>query len=446
MKIEIPEIVKYITDILKKNGYSAYAVGGCIRDTIMEKTPSDWDICTSSTPQETLECLKKHNVSENGLKHGTVTVVFDHIPYEITTFRVDGQYNDNRHPDSVKFVRNLKEDLARRDFTINAMAYNDSDGLCDYFGGKNDIKNKLIRCVGDPDKRFNEDALRIMRALRFSSVLDFDIESSTSKSIHRNKNLLRNISAERIMSEFSKIIIGKNIAKILTEYVDVFCVFIPEIKPMMGFEQKNKHHIYDVWTHTIKAVEATPPDKVLRFAALFHDIGKPKTFFIDNQGIGHFYGHPEISREIAHNVFRRLKSDKSTMEQVEQLIKYHDVKIIPKSKYVRRAVVKSGSKIFEKLLIIKRADAIAQNPELLPNKLAYIDELEKIYKENFSEVSDFTLKSLDINGYDLMNIGIQPGKEIGICQRKLFKLVVDGEIENKKDILLKEVKQWYNIE
>ncbi|MDD6489698.1 MAG: hypothetical protein PUG48_07785, partial [Clostridia bacterium] len=268
MKINLPNGVQKIISTLAEKGYNSYAVGGCIRDSIMNKKPSDWDICTSSMPEETLSTLGKHNIIKNGLKHGTVTVRFDGVSYEITTFRVDGEYSDNRHPNNVKFVRNLKDDLARRDFTINAMAYNDSDGLCDYYGGLDDIKNKIIRCVGDPDKRFFEDGLRIMRALRFASVLGFDIEKETAESIHRCCNLLKNISAERIMSEFSKLIVGQNAEKILLEYSDVFCVFIPEIRQMIGFKQKNPHHIYDVWTHTVKAVVNTPPEKIIRLSAL----------------------------------------------------------------------------------------------------------------------------------------------------------------------------------
>lgn len=440
MKILIPEKVKYIIDTLCENGYNAYAVGGCIRDTIMNKEPSDWDICTSSTPEETLECLEKNNVSKNGLKHGTVTVVFNKVPYEITTFRIDGEYSDNRHPENVTFVRNLKEDLGRRDFTINAMAYNDTEGLCDFFGGKKDIENKLIRCVGNPDKRFNEDALRMMRALRFASILGFNIEKSTSESIHRNKELLKNISAERIMSEFSKMIVGDNIEKILMEYSDVFCVFIPEIKRMIGFKQKNKHHIYDVWKHTVKAVVNTPADKILRFSALFHDIGKPQCFTVDKKGIGHFYGHPEVSEKLTFNILKRLKFDNKTVEQVTELVKRHDVKIISETKYVRRFVVKMGDELFEKLLLLKRADAMAQNPIFTPEKLKYINELERIYNEN--KLPNFTIKSLAVNGYDLMNIGVKKGTEIGIYQKRLFKLVVDGEIPNKKEVLLEKAAEW----
>ena len=445
MKINLPSGVQNIINMLAEKGYNAYAVGGCIRDSIMNKTPSDWDICTSSTPEETLKALGKNNIIKNGLKHGTVTVRFDGVSYEITTFRVDGQYTDNRHPSNVKFVRNLKDDLARRDFTINAIAYNDSDGLCDYYGGLDDINNKIIRCVGDPDKRFFEDGLRIMRALRFASVLGFEIEKQTADSIHTCRNLLKNISAERIMSEFSKLIVGKNAEKILLEYSDVFCVFMPEIQSMIGFQQKNPHHIYDVWTHTVKATVNTPPEKIIRFSALFHDIGKPKTFSVDEDGIGHFYGHTSVSAELTHKILKRLKCDNKTLEQVTTLVKMHDVMIIPEPKYVRRVLSKIGAEMFQKLLYIKRADSLAQNPSTLPEKTEYLQKLTEVYNQEINKSEDFTLKSLAVNGNDLIQIGITDGKQIGNCLKKLFSMVIDGTLENDKTVLLKTAKNIYKI-
>lgn len=445
MKINLPCGVQTIISKLAQKGYNSYAVGGCIRDSIMNKTPSDWDICTSSMPEETLSALGKNNIIKNGLKHGTVTVRFDGISYEITTFRVDGEYTDNRHPNNVKFVRNLKDDLARRDFTINAMAYNDSDGLCDYYGGLDDIKNKIIRCVGDPDKRFYEDGLRIMRALRFAAVLGFDIEKDTAESIHRCCGLLKNISAERIMSEFSKLIVGQNAEKILLEYSDVFCVFIPEIRQMIGFKQKNPHHIYDVWTHTVKAVVNTPPEKIIRLSALFHDIGKPKTFFVDKKGIGHFYGHPKVSADLTHKILRRLKCDNKTLEQVTTLVKMHDVMIIPEPKYVRRVLAKIGTEMFRKLLYIKRADSLAQNPSTLPEKTEYLRKLESVYNDEINKTEDFSLKSLAINGNDLIEIGITDGKQIGDCLKKLFSMIIDGTLKNEKTVLLETAKKICKI-
>ena len=287
--IKMPENAKGIIDKLRTCGYDAYAVGGCIRDSIMGKIPYDWDICTSALPEEVLEVLGERNIIENGLKHGTVTVHIDGENYEITTFRTDGQYLDNRHPENVTFVRELKEDLSRRDFTMNSLAYNYSEGLIDIFGGRDDINNSIIRCVGDPDKRFGEDALRILRALRFSSQLGFSIEEKTSASIHKNAELLKNISAERIMSEFTKILMGKNVEDVLMNYKDVIAVFIPEIKPMFGFEQHNPHHVYDVWQHTVKSVACVKNERILRLTAFFHL--KPLQLTVGEKGI--FTGIPK---------------------------------------------------------------------------------------------------------------------------------------------------------
>ncbi len=435
-KIKLPENVKRIIETLNSKGYNAYAVGGCIRDSLMNKCPSDWDICTSSLPQETLDTLGKNNIIENGLKHGTVTVHIDNENYEITTFRTDGIYLDNRHPENVIFVRDLKEDLSRRDFTVNALAYNDSDGLIDLFKGTDDIKNRCIRCVGDPDRRFNEDALRILRALRFSSQLGFTIEDETSYSIHKNAMLLKNISAERIMSEFVKILTGANVEDVLMNYYDVVSVFIPEIKPMIGFRQRNPHHIYDVWKHTVKVISHIEPQKVLRLAAFFHDSGKPSTFTIDKNNIGHFHGHPDISELIANDVLRRLKADNNTISKVRLLVKLHDLRPSATSKNVRKMLAKTGAENFLLLLKLKWADAMGQNPLLLNEKLKYIDELEKIYNSEITGDSAFTLKQLKINGSDLKRIGINEGKKIGIILKCLLDCVIEGELENDQEKLL----------
>lgn len=437
LQIKLPDNVKEIIRILNIRGYDAYAVGGCIRDSLMGKTPSDWDICTSSLPQETLDALGKTNIIENGMKHGTVTVHIDKQNYEITTFRTDGKYLDNRHPENVKFVRSLEEDLSRRDFTVNALAYNERDGLIDLFKGIDDIENKCIRCVGDPDKRFNEDALRILRALRFSSQLGFGIDNKTSESIHKNAYLLKNISAERIMSEFLKILSGPNVENILMQYPDVISVFIPEIQPMLGFRQRNPHHIYDVWEHTVKAVSYIKPQKELKLAAFFHDSGKPNTFTIDGDNIGHFHGHPDISELIANDVLRRLKADSNTIKKVRLLIKLHDLRPLASSKNVRKMLVKTGVKNFPLLLELKRADAKAQNPLTLKEKLEYLDELDKIYQAEIAGDTAFTLKQLKVNGSDLKLMGINEGKKIGMILNQLLNCVIEGELENNKDELLK---------
>ena len=436
IKLTLPQDVKMITDRLNKNGYKAYAVGGCIRDCMMSRTPSDWDICTSALPEQTLEALGMPNIIENGLKHGTVTVRLNNNNYEITTFRTDGDYVDNRHPDSVTFVSDVKDDLSRRDFTVNAMAYNDTDGLQDHFSGTEDIKNRIIRCVGDPDKRFNEDGLRIMRALRFSSQLGFSIEEATAASLRRNAGLLKNISAERIRTEFIKLLCGENAEEVLTAYPDVISVFIPEIIPLQGFEQKNPHHIYDVWTHTVKVVSSVKNDGTMRLAAFLHDIGKPRAFTIDSSGTGHFKGHPEISAIMSDEILRRLKFDNETIRTVCTLIKYHDFRPPAEPKYVRRLMSNIGAPLFERLLDLKRGDAMGQNPVMLKEKLGYIDDLEAVYRAELSSSGVCTLKTLAVNGRDIMSLGIKDGKTVGSVLNFLLDKVIDGEAENNKESLL----------
>ncbi len=434
--IKMPENAKGIIDKLRTCGYDAYAVGGCIRDSIMGKIPYDWDICTSALPEEVLEVLGERNIIENGLKHGTVTVHIDGENYEITTFRTDGQYLDNRHPENVTFVRELKEDLSRRDFTMNSLAYNYSEGLIDIFGGRDDINNSIIRCVGDPDKRFGEDALRILRALRFSSQLGFSIEEKTSASIHKNAELLKNISAERIMSEFTKILMGKNVEDVLMNYKDVIAVFIPEIKPMFGFEQHNPHHVYDVWQHTVKSVACVKNERILRLTAFFHDIGKPKAFTVDSGGKGHFHGHPEVSDRMADDILKRLKTDNNTIATVRLLIKLHDLRPKADEKNVRRLMYETGKENYPLLMDIKRADALAQNPEMHGYKLEYIAQLENIYKQELEKKSAFNLKTLAVNGRDIINTGVRDGRTIGMILEYLLDRVIDGDIENDKQLLL----------
>ncbi|MBQ8134015.1 MAG: HD domain-containing protein [Clostridia bacterium] len=441
MKIAVPENVNRIIGQLEAAGYPAYAVGGCIRDSLMGITPHDWDICTAAVPEKVLEILGKHNVIESGLKHGTVTVKYSGELYEITTFRTDGEYLDNRRPESVTFVRSLKEDLKRRDFTVNAIAYNEAKGLCDYFGGKEDIRNKLIRCVGDPDKRFNEDALRIFRALRFAARFGFEIEEQTAFSVRKNAHLLCNISAERIASELLQIIDGEYAEAVLLSYSDVLGIIIPEILPMVGLNQRNPHHIYDVWGHTVKVIVNSPHGKMMRLAALLHDIAKPECFFTDEKGTGHFHGHPEMGAKMAEAIMRRLKLDNKTIESVSILIRYHDLRPQANGKNVRRMISKIGCEAFENLMELKRADARGQNPDKLAEKLAYIHRLEEIYQEVTANGDEFNLKSLKINGNDLIQMGITEGKQIGKILNQLLSEVIDGTIENDREMLLLKAKQ-----
>lgn len=429
--IILPKEVSFALNMLCSNGFEAYIVGGCVRDSLMSLKPKDYDITTSALPEETKKIFKEFNLIETGIKHGTVTVIIDGIPLEITTYRVDSDYSDNRHPDSVNFTRSLKEDASRRDFTMNAIAYSDSDGIKDFFNGQADIQNGIIRCVGDADKRFNEDALRIMRALRFASVLGFSVEDNTKKAIFKNKALLLNISAERLASELSKLLCGKDAGKILTEYIDVLGVIIPELLPMKGFNQHNCHHIYDVLEHTAQVIDNIPPSVDLRLSALFHDIGKPPCFALSEDGVGHFYGHAKISAQLSLEIMTRLKYDNQTKDVVCTLVKAHDVQIENTEKAVKRALNKYTPEIFSKLILLKRADNFGQNPEYRFRQNGY-DALEKTAQKILSEKQCFSLKNLAVNGNDLIKLGIKPGPEMGNILNMLLEKVINGELTNDK--------------
>ncbi len=429
--IILPKEVSFALNMLCSNGFEAYIVGGCVRDSLMSLKPKDYDITTSALPEETKKIFKEFNLIETGIKHGTVTVIIDGIPLEITTYRVDSDYSDNRHPDSVNFTRSLKEDASRRDFTMNAIAYSDSDGIKDFFNGQADIQNGIIRCVGDADKRFNEDALRIMRALRFASVLGFSVEDNTKKAIFKNKALLLNISAERLASELSKLLRGKDAGKILTEYIDVLGVIIPELLPMKGFNQHNCHHIYDVLEHTAQVIDNIPPSVDLRLSALFHDIGKPPCFALSEDGVGHFYGHAKISAQLSLEIMTRLKYDNQTKDVVCTLVKAHDVQIENTEKAVKRALNKYTPEIFSKLILLKRADNFGQNPEYRFRQNGY-DALEKTAQKILSEKQCFSLKNLAVNGNDLIKLGIKPGPEMGNILNMLLEKVINGELTNDK--------------
>lgn len=440
--IKMPSEVKEILDKLHKSGFEAFIIGGCVRDSLRSQSPKDYDITTSALPDEVKTVFSEYRIFETGIKHGTVTVMVNTTPIEITTYRIDSEYSDNRHPDKIIFTKSLREDAARRDFTMNAIAYNNEIGLVDYFGGCNDIKNGIIRCVGDPDKRFNEDALRIIRALRFASVLNFKIEKNTQTSIFNNKELLMNVSVERISSELLKLLCGCNAKQIIMEYVDVLGVVIPELLPMKGFEQKNYHHIYDVLEHTATAVESIEPSPTLRLAALFHDVGKPPCFFIGNDGLGHFYGHSRVSADMTNEILKRLNFDNATRCLTVTLVKAHDVQIEKTEKSVKRALNKYTPDVFFKLIKLKRADNSAQNPEFFYRKKDY-DELESIANKIINEKQCFCMRDLAINGKDLINCGIEPGPKMGKILCHLLDMVISGKLENSKDILIEYAKKKF---
>ncbi len=425
-------------EMLSGAGYEAYAVGGAVRDMLMGRPAGDIDITTSATPRQTLTVFAGYKTIETGIKHGTVTVVINGENIEITTYRTESGYTDSRHPDSVHFTTSLEEDCARRDFTVNSICYNPAVGFVDYYDGMADIKNGVIRCVGDPVQRFSEDALRILRAVRFASVLGFEIETATKQAAFSCAHLLKNISAERIYAEFSKLLCGDNVKKVLLEYTEILAVFMPEIMHTKGFDQKNHHHIYDVLEHTAVAVENTPKIPQLRMAALLHDFGKPHTFSVDENGIGHFYGHGDVSRQLARDILTRLKVSNEDYRLITTLVKYHDTPVANTEKSVRRALNKYGEKDLRYLLRLKRADNRGQNIRDFDRTAEY-DRLEITINSVIEKQQCFSLKQLVVNGNDLADVGIPPSPQTGHILNTLLEMVINEELPNDRDILLQYI-------
>ena len=418
--------------------------GGAVRDSILNRPVHDWDICTSATPSEMLEIFKDKKIIETGLQHGTVTVVVNGEPYEITTYRIDGIYSDNRRPDTVTFTDKLVEDLRRRDFTINAMAYNDEEGLIDPFNGMKDIKYKKISCVGCAEDRFGEDALRILRAIRFAAQLEFIIMPSTDWEIHKQYKNLENISIERINSEFCKIASSDDFCVELLLYKDVFSLFIPELKDMFDFPQNNPWHIWNVFGHTIHAVEyCDSDDLVVRLAVFFHDFGKPHSYQDGKDGIRHFKGHGKVSADMTDSIMKRLRFDNETRNNVVELVYYHDATFEAGKKYVKRWLNKIGEKQFRRLLQVKKADNKAQNLELSSDRIKELSEIEALIDEVLQEDECFSLKDLAVNGKDLIGVGYKAGKELGNTLNKLLQLVIDGDCPNEKEKLLQEAESLW---
>jgi tRNA nucleotidyltransferase (CCA-adding enzyme) len=439
--IELPEKVKYIIDTIMAAGYEAYAVGGCIRDSILGKEPSDWDITTSASPAQ-VKALFRRTV-DTGIQHGTVTVLLEKEGFEVTTYRIDGAYEDSRHPKEVVFTSSLLEDLKRRDFTINAMAYNEKDGLVDAFGGMEDIQAKTIRCVGNPLERFGEDALRILRAVRFSAQLGYEIEEETRKAIRVLAPNLRKISAERIQAELVKLVISPHPEYLLTAYeTGITAVVLPELDLCMETPQKNPHHCYSVGVHILETMKALRPDKVLRLAALFHDMGKPACLTVDEEGIHHFYGHPEVSEQIADKILHRLKFDNDTIYLVKKLVKYHDRYIEPEQKAVRHAMNRMGEEVFPLLLEIKEGDTLAQSFFRREEKLQNLKAVREVYEYVLEKKQCVSLKTLAVNGKDLIEeAGMQPGRELGEVLKELLEEVIENPDLNRREVLLNLVKE-----
>lgn len=435
--MKLPKNVEYIITTLEEAGFEGYAVGGCVRDTLLNKSPDDWDITTSAKPDQAKGLFAK--TIDTGIKHGTITVLLGKETYEVTTYRIDGEYEDSRHPKEVIFTSSLVEDLKRRDFTINAMAYNAKSGIVDEFGGMQDLGNKIIRCVGNPVERFTEDALRMMRAVRFSGQLGYEIEEATAAAVKKLAPTLEKISAERICTELTKLLLSPNPQYLKKAYeMGMTRIFLPEFDLAMETEQNHPHHCYGVGEHTLHSLAKVRADKVLRFTMLFHDLGKAQTKTTDEDGIDHFHGHAAVSAEIADIVMKRLRFDNDTRLKVVKLVKYHDLKVELTPKYVRRAIVKLGEELFPLLLEVKRADFLAQSMYMREEKEAELRELEKIYRQILEEKNCISLKDLAVSGGDLIKAGIKPGKEIGEILQKLLDLVLESPECNTKDFLLEK--------
>lgn len=437
MHIELPQKVKFIIETIRQAGYEAYAVGGCVRDSILGRIPDDWDITTSATPMQIKELFRR--TVDTGIQHGTVTVMLEKEGFEVTTYRIDGKYEDNRHPSEVIFTPSLKEDLKRRDFTINAMAYNETDGVIDLFGGMEDIRKKRICCVGDARARFSEDALRIMRAVRFSAQLGYTIEEKTAEAIRELAPNLKAISAERIQVELVKLVTSPNpdFLRLAYQY-GVTKVILPEFDRAMETEQNHAHHCYSVGEHILHSMRAIAPDKVLRLSMLFHDLGKPQSITTDADGINHFHGHAQVSQELAKDILHRLKFDNETIRKVTKMVYYHDYGngVTPSDTIVRRAVNKIGEELFPLFLQVRQADMDAQSDYKRSEKQAGLDAWKKVYEEICRRADCVSLKTLAVTGNDLIDYGMKPGREIGRTLNRLLDYVLEHPEKNTKEELL----------
>ena len=441
--VDIPAPVRDILETLEAAGHRAWCVGGCVRDALLGRAPEDWDVTTAARPEETMALFGDRAVP-TGLRHGTVTVRTAAGGVEVTTLRRDGAYRDHRRPESVTFTDSLEEDLRRRDFTVNAMAADLAGDLYDPLGGRADLAAGVLRCVGDPDRRFDEDALRILRGLRFAAQLGFAIHPDTAAAIHRNRELLGDIAPERIWTELKKLVTGTQAAEVLRAYPDVIGVFWPEVLPMVGFDQRNRHHCHDVWEHTLHALAAVPPEADLRLTVLLHDIGKPNCFTVDEKGQGHFYGHPAESARLAGEMLRRLRADNATTETVVRLVTWHD-KNIPRTRSgVARALGKLGERDLRRLLDVKRADNLAQAPEYRAVQ-GEIDKAEAILDQLLAEGACVSLRQLAVNGRDLLALGLS-GPAVGRILRTLLDAVLDETLPNQRAALLAAARNYKESE
>ncbi len=436
----LPENVLTAINMLESCGHEVYVVGGCVRDYLMNRPINDYDMTTSASAEEMKEIFKEYTLILAGEKHGTITPVIDGEPLEITTFRTDGEYTDGRHPEKVIFVKSFYEDSSRRDFTMNSLGYNLKTGIADFHGGMSDIEEKIIRCVGDAGKRFSEDALRIMRAVRFASQLGFAPEQNTKEAaVSLRKNLI-NISKERIFEELKKLLMGDNAENVLNEYMIILSAVIPELADIIDYDQMNHHHTLSLSAHTAKVVGCLPKDETLRLAGLFHDISKPECETIDEKGEKHFRKHPSFGCEKAKKILEGLKCDNKTTEEVYLLIKYHDIDIEENPKAIKRMLSRLGERLFFMLMELKIADNLAQNPEFL--RVDKFERIKSIAREIILKNQCFSLKNMNVSGNDILSLGYSPSKKIGECLEYLLDMVIDEKTANEKDALLKEAKKF----
>lgn len=435
MQMEIPENVKYIIDELYAHGFEAFAVGGCVRDSILHRVPGDWDITTSARPLDVKRIFRR--TIDTGIEHGTVTVMIESAGYEVTTYRVDGDYVDHRHPTGVEFTASLEEDLKRRDFTINAMAYNDRRGLIDLFDGIGDIKRKVIRCVGDACQRFDEDALRILRAVRFSAQLGFNIEETTAQAMKVKSPDLQHISAERIQTELVKLLVSDHPEYIHKAYeLGITSVILPEYDGIVGVEQHTPNHIYTVEVHTLKALENIEPVPALRLTMLMHDFGKPAVKQTRPDGRDIFYRHPEVSAQITKKIMKRLKFDNHTMDTVVRLVQWHGLKYESTEYHLRQALNRVGRDLFDDFLKVQTADVLGKSPAVIEKKLVLLKEKRAVYEKVIREDQCFEIKKLAVNGKDLIAAGINPGPLLGAVLERLLDKVIENQSLNTKEQLL----------
>lgn len=442
IQIKLPDNAKKIMDTLHEHGYEAYIVGGCVRDSILGKEPKDWDITTSATPQETKALFRR--TIDTGIEHGTVTVMFGKEGYEVTTYRVDGKYADHRRPDRVTFTASLEEDLKRRDFTINAMAYDYETGLVDLFGGVADLNQGIIRCVGDASARFDEDALRMLRAVRFAAQLNFQIAPDTGAAIQEKAIFLKEISAERIQVELSKLLLSPHPEKLIDAYqLGMTAIVLPEFDKMMETQQNNPHHMYNVGEHSIEVAKHVKPDMVLRWTAILHDSAKPLVRTVDEKGIDHFHNHEQEGVAIAKEVLKRLKLDNNTIARVARLVEWHDYgkSANISKKTLRKALNKMGTDLFDDYIAFRYGDVAGQSDYRREEKIANIKRVEALYQEIMEEKSCLTVKELALNGTDLIQMGMKPGKEIGYILDRLLQAVLDEPTLNTREKLTELVQR-----